>query len=43
MYEKVNYTSMHIGEYESFTKDSISLYQLLKDAYEQRRKQQIKE
>ena len=39
----VNYTSLHLGEYESFKRDSIDFYIFLRDAYEQRRKKLIEE
>ena len=42
-FEKVNYTSLHLGEYESIKKDAVGLYPFLKDIYEQRRNQLIKE
>jgi len=42
-YEKINKTSLHLGEYESIKKDAIDLYPFLRDAYTQNRKQKIKE
>ncbi|MDH3998440.1 MAG: VacJ family lipoprotein [Desulfuromonadales bacterium] len=42
-YAIINRTSLHIGEYESLKKDAVDLYPFLRDSYEQRRKQQIKE
>lgn len=41
--DKVNYTSLHIGEYESIKKDAVDLYPFLRDAYEQNRNMKIKE
>lgn len=43
VYERVNYLSLHQGEYEKMTADAIDLYPYLRDAYEQYREQQIKE
>ncbi len=42
-YDRVNYTSLHIGEYESLKKDAVDLYTFLRDGYEQRRNKQIEE
>lgn len=42
-YRQVNYTSLHIGEYESLKKDAVDFYTFLRDGYEQRRVNQIKE
>jgi len=42
-YNQVNYTSLHIGEYESLKKDAVDLYTFLRDGYEQRRTELIKE
>lgn len=42
-YKQINYTSLHIGEYESLKKDAVDFYTFLRDGYEQRRDQQIKE
>ncbi len=42
-YKSVNHTSLHIGEYESLKNDAVDLYTFLRDGYEQRREQQIKE
>lgn len=42
-YEKVNYVSLHDGEYEKLKKDAVDLYPFLRDVYEQYREQQIKE
>ena len=43
VYDRVNYTSLHIGEYESLKKDAVDLYTFLRDGYEQRRIKQIEE
>jgi phospholipid-binding lipoprotein MlaA len=42
-YKGFNYTSLHIGEYESLKKDAIDLYPFFRDAYEQSRKKEIAE
>jgi len=42
-YQSVNYTSLHIGKYESLKNDAVDLYTFLRDSYEQRREQLIKE
>ncbi len=42
-FEMINYTSLHIGEYESFKNDALDLYVSLRDAYEQNRKKKIRE
>ena len=42
-YERVNYVSLHEGEYEKLKKDAIDLYPFLRDVYEQYREKQIKE
>lgn len=39
----VNNVSLNQGRYETFTKDAIDLYSLLKNAYNQRREKEIKE
>ncbi len=39
----INYSSLHLGEYEKLKKDAINLYPFLKNIYEQRRKKQISE
>jgi len=41
--EKVNYTSLHIGEYENLKKDAVDFYPFLRDLYEQRRQKAIEE
>lgn len=42
-FEKINYTSLHIGEYESMKKGAVDYYIFIRDAYEQMRIKQIKE
>jgi phospholipid-binding lipoprotein MlaA len=42
-YQKLNYISLHLGEYEDLKKDSVELYPFLKDIYEQHRKKLIEE
>lgn len=42
-YKYVNYTSLHVGEYESLKKDAVDFYIFLRDAYEQNRNKKIKE
>lgn len=42
-YERVNYVSLHEGEYEKIKKDAVDLYPFLRDVYEQYREKQIKE
>lgn len=42
-YDKVNDTSLHIGEYENLKKDAIDLYPFLRDVYEQNRIKKIAE
>ena len=41
--EKVNYTSLHIKDYESIKKDALDFYIFLRDVYEQNRQIKIKE
>jgi phospholipid-binding lipoprotein MlaA len=43
IFDKVNYTSLHIGEYESIKKDTVDLYGFMRDAYEENRKKEIAE
>lgn len=43
IFEKVNDTSLHIGEYENLKKDAIDLYPFLRDVYEQNRRKKILE
>lgn len=42
-FKAVNYTSLHIGEYDSLKRDAVDFYILIRDAYEQLRKNKIKE
>lgn len=42
-YERENYTSLHIGEYESLKKDALDPYTFLRDAYRQNREKAIEE
>ena len=42
-FDIVNYTSLHIGEYQSLKKDAFDWYLFLRDAYEQKREKEIKE
>lgn len=39
----INYTSLHVREYEELKKDAIELYPFIRDVYEQRREKLIKE
>ncbi len=39
----INYSSLHVGEYEKLKKDAIDLYPFLRNIYEQRRKKEISE
>ncbi len=41
--EVVNYTSLHIGEYDNLKKDAVDLYPFLRDVYEQNRNKKIAE
>ncbi|MBW1829446.1 MAG: VacJ family lipoprotein [Deltaproteobacteria bacterium] len=41
--DKTNYTSLHIGEYESIKRDAIDFYPFMRNAYEQNRKMKIQE
>ncbi len=43
LYEKLNSISLHLEEYELLKEDAVDLYPFLKDIYEQRREQLIKE
>jgi phospholipid-binding lipoprotein MlaA len=43
IYDTVNETSLHIGEYESLKKDAVDFYLFLRDAYEQNRIKKIEE
>ncbi|MFO7860020.1 MAG: VacJ family lipoprotein [Desulfosalsimonas sp.] len=42
-YDRINYTSLHLGEYESLKKDAVDWYIFLRNAYEQNRKKKIQE
>ena len=42
-FKKVNYTSLHLGEYEKFKKESLDFYSFIRDLYEQNRLKLIKE
>lgn len=42
-FNTINYTSLHIGEYESLKKDALDLYTFIRDAYEQKREKDIEE
>ena len=42
-FEALNYTSLHIGEYEDLKKDAVDLYTSMRDAYEQNREMKIAE
>jgi len=42
-FDKVNYTSLHIGEYENFKKDAVDFYTFMRDVYEQNRQKEIEE
>ena len=41
--DKINYTSLHLGEYESLKKDAVDFYTFMRDAYEQNRDKKIEE
>ncbi len=43
VFEKINKTSLHLGEYEKLKKESVDYYIQIRDSYEQYRNQQIKE
>jgi phospholipid-binding lipoprotein MlaA len=42
-FEEINYTSLHIGEYENLKKDAIDFYPFMRDLYEQNRQKEIEE
>jgi len=42
-YDKLNFTSLNIGKYESIKRDAVDLYPFLRDAYKQNRKKKIEE
>lgn len=43
VYDRVNYTSLHLGEYESLKGDAVDWYIFLRNAYESNRKKKIEE
>ncbi len=43
VYEVINDTSLHIGEYENLKKDAFDLYPFLRDVYEQNRQKKVLE
>jgi len=43
VYERINFISLRLGEYEELKKDALDLYIFLRDAYEQNRKKEIRE
>ncbi len=42
-YDTINYTSLHLGEYEKLKKDAIDWYIFTRDAYKQSREKKIEE
>ncbi len=42
-FERLNFVSLHIGEYEELKKDAVDLYPFLRNIYEQYREKLIKE
>jgi phospholipid-binding lipoprotein MlaA len=42
IFEKINKTSLHLGEYTNMKKESVDYYMHIRDAYEQYRNNQIK-
>jgi phospholipid-binding lipoprotein MlaA len=42
-YEKVNYVSLHIGEYEAIKADALDPYTFIRDGYKQIRRKQVEE
>jgi len=42
-FEKANYSSLHIGEYEALKEDALDPYTLIRDAYRKKREASIKE
>jgi len=42
-YQKLNSTSLYIGEYETLQQDALDFYILLRDSYEQNRKMKIRD
>ncbi len=43
VHDRINWVSLHIGEYETLRRDAVDLYIFLRDAYEQNRNKQIEE
>jgi phospholipid-binding lipoprotein MlaA len=43
VFEEVNHTSLHIGEYENIKKDALDFYPFMRDLYEQNRQKEIEE
>lgn len=43
IYDRINYTSLHLGEYESLKKDAVDWYVFMRSAYNQNRETKIKE
>lgn len=43
VFEEINYTSLHIGEYENLKKDAVDFYPFMRDLYEQNRQKEIEE
>jgi len=43
LFERINYTSLHPGEYESLKRDAVDFYTFTRDAYEQKRRKEIEE
>ena len=42
-YDRINYTSLHLGEYERLKQDAVDWYIFLRNAYEQNREKKIQE
>jgi len=42
-FKKLNYSSLHIGEYENLKKDAVDFYTFMRDIYEQNRQKEIEE
>ena len=42
-FKKINYTSLHLGDYEKLKKEAVDFYPFLRDLYEQNRIKLIKE
>ncbi|MFO7932201.1 MAG: VacJ family lipoprotein [Desulfosalsimonas sp.] len=43
VYDRINYTSLHLGEYESYKRDAVDWYIFLRNIYESNRKRKIEE